>query len=125
MSSPNRIFVQCAHIQCDQYVPQQSPKEIPLCTFHRTHNPTNTKTSKEILEAYDTSGREFFERCEILRQRVAQITAEFNSEKHGKMIRWNKNFEMCSSCGDVTTCTYFFFLKYLIAYLTKYFILYR
>ncbi len=106
MTSPNSHFVKCAHIQCDEYVSLQSPKETPLCSFHGTYNTTNTVTSKEMLEMNNTTEQAFYARCNNLKTRVFDLTTELK-RNHGKMIRWNKNFEMCSNCGDVTTCTYF------------------
>lgn len=116
MSSRNSNFVKCAHIRCDEYVPSKSPKETPLCAFHGTYDTINTVTSAEMLEANETTEKAFYGRCENLKKQVLKLTTELNADKmnHCKMIRWNKNFEMCSKCNDVTTCMYFKILK--IAY---------
>ena len=58
-----------------------------------------------MLRANDTTEKAFYARCNNLKERVVQLTAELN--EHGKMIRWNKDFEMCCKCDDVTTCKYF------------------
>ena len=82
---------------------------MPLCTFHGTYDTISHVSSEEIFEIYGTTQQAFYARCENLKERVAQLTTELKTDKmnHGKMIRWNKNFEMCSKCDDVTTCTYF------------------
>ena len=112
----NNNFVKCAHVRCDEYVPRKSPKEVPLCSFHGTYDTTSPVTPEEMFEMYGTTEQAFYERWKILEERVAELAAELNADKmkHGKMIRWNQHFEMCSNCDDVTTCTYI--LKYLIAY---------
>ena len=109
MSSLNGNFVKCAHIRCEEYVQRKSPRETPLCSFHGTYDTTCHVTPEEMFEIYDTTEKAFYARCKILEERVAELTADLNADKmnHGKMIRWNKNFEMCSKCDDVTTCTYF------------------
>jgi hypothetical protein len=110
MTSLNGNFVKCAHIRCDEYVPRKSPKETPFCSFHGTYDTTSPVTPEEMFEMYDTTQQAFYERCKILDELVAELAAKLNDDKknkHGKMIRWNQNFEMCSNCDDVTTCTYF------------------
>ena len=117
MASFNGNFVKCAHLRCEEYVQHKFPRETPLCSFHGTYDTTSPVTSQEMFEIYGTTEQAFYERWKILEERVAELTAELNADKnkHGKMIRWNTNFEMCSKCDDVTTCTYI--LKYLIAYI--------
>ena len=109
MSSQYSNFVKCAYIKCEEYVQRKSQKETPLCTFHGTYDTTNTITPEEMVEMYDITEQAFYARCENLKERVAQLTAELKTDKmnHGKMIRWNMKFEMCSNCDDITTCTYF------------------
>lgn len=116
--SQNSNFVKCAHLRCEEYVPRKSPRETPICSFHGTYDTTSPVTPEEM---FDTTEQAFYERWKILEERVAELTAELNADKnkHGKMIRWNQHFEMCSKCDDVTTCTYI--LKYLIAYFDIYF----
>ena len=115
MLSQHGNFVKCSHIQCEEYVPHHFQINTPLCSFHGTYNTTNTVTSLEMLRANETTEKAFYARCNNLKEQVLGLTAELKGDKmkHGKMIRWNNNFEMCSNCDDVTTCTYI--LKYLIA----------
>jgi hypothetical protein len=105
MSSLYDNFVKCAYIRCDEYVQHKSPKETPLCDFHGTYDTTDTVTSAEMVEIYNNTEQAFYARCENLKERVAELTAD--KMNHGKMRRWNKKFEMCSKCDNVITCTYF------------------
>ena len=116
MSTLSGNFVKCAHIRCEEYVQHKSLNETPLCAFHGTYDTINTVTSAEMLESNDTTEKAFYARCENLKKQVLKLTTELNADKmnHGKMIRWNKNFEMCSKRNDVTTCTYFKILNRLL-----------
>ena len=106
MNSYNSSWVKCLSRDCEEYV---QIHETRLCINHRTYDTTPSVTPEEqdMFEMNDTTQREFFERCKQLQQRVAEETfqlASSNFKSHGKMVRWNKNFDLCSNCGDVTTC---------------------
>ena len=81
MSSLGGNFVKCAHIRCDEYVQHKSPKETPLCSFHGTYDTTNEVTPAELFESYDTAEKAFYARCENLKHRVAELTAELKQTK--------------------------------------------
>jgi len=103
-------WVKCLIQDCEAYVKTQFLHDTPLCVNHQMYDTTPSVTSDEddeMFEMNDTTQLEFFERCKQLQQRVAEETfqlASSNFSSHSKMIRWNKKFEMCSNCDDVTTC---------------------
>lgn len=100
-------WVKCFNKHCEEYVQPQLSYEMPLCSTHKTFDTTPSITTDEMFEKNDTTQREFFERCKQLEKRVSEEILR----THGKMVRWNKKFEMCSNCNDVSTCTFF---KYFI-----------
>ena len=109
MNTYSTSWVKCLSRDCEEYVEIQFPSETPLCINHQTYDTTPPVTPEDeaMYKINDTTQREFFERCKQLEQRVADETFQFASSNfgsHGKMIRWNKKFEMCSNCDDVTTC---------------------
>jgi len=104
-SEANGIFVKCLVKGCQEYGQKKFLKDTPLCPTHETH-PTRDN-SKEMFDIHGTTQRDFLERSEKLTQSFAKVIAESKSSisgSHGKIIRWNKDFEMCSKCDDVTTC---------------------
>lgn len=90
MASLNRNFVKCAHVRCDEYVQCQSPKEMPLCSFHGTYDTTNQVTSEEMIEVYGTTEQAFYVRCDNLNERMVKLTARLKGERNNKEASQNE-----------------------------------